>query len=1112
MCVAAYVVSGAVQGAPSASTPCLGAGGLLLDRHLALRDSPVSVALPRWQGRDLAVLVAEEGIDVEASLTGASGPFATDSPLPRQGIQRLLITRETGDVSALLKSVDQTGHPGAVRLRVFALQDDLSPDCLQWHRDLARADHLFAVAQAASRQSPAGASADPEAASSSAEQAYRQIAGSRIAREDAQARAEAQLNVAAVDYYSLSRWDEAATSAGAAAASAGAAGNSDLHARARALQAAAWLEKPENGRTFERARAVFDELAEFHRTRGEHYDEALQINLAGVSYFNEARFELAIPRYREAQALFARLGETQRAALALQNLALCEWGLGRIRQALPLFVRALRDMDASQRPTHFLLTLNNAALANQAAGHFDESLDLLDRALHLATRIGNKYYRARALFGIGVTYYGIGDRDLARQFLQDALAIWTPQLDERGRLAALRALAVIESESGELDQADRHDREALALARSSIVHDRISLKMARTALARGDLAAAEALVAPLLSEGSRAERLTQAGAWVTRAGIKARTHTPREAEVDLRRAIAVFQDLDALSDEFEARVELARALRSMGRNVEASAEIASALDRSEELGAQTANPEYRASVAGAIRPAMDLRLDLLWDDYERERRAGNPRVANEMALKALTIADAARGKSLDLQRYGVSARDPKLEGLVEERAALMRDLADRRYYLATRDDRAGQQDERARKLREEIRSLRVSLGLLDTKIARRVGSTGAALPASLEGALARLAHAEGVGAIEYWVGVNSAYAWVANRRSLTWVKLQAGEQIDAAARHFQQTLTAFATVPVRDRLLAAEDLYRLVVAPLDADLRGATTWIIVADGPLHFVPFAALRKPGPEPQYVVERAALVMTPALRHLPDTLQPPGRGQGRILLVSDPIYQASDPRLAPGLPLLARRDDESLPRLRAGSGAGTWSRLPATAREADGIRRLFVDAEVDDLRGPDANRASFLARDLSRYRYVHIAAHGVIDAEIPAMSALILGAFDRQGAVADQQIRAGDLMSKTFDADLVVLSACSTSLGRDYPDEGPMGLRYAMLARGARTVIASLWSTADELNAQLMTDMYARLIGKGRRAESALAEAMRAMLGRTPDMDPALWAPYSVYAVDN
>ena len=97
------------------------------------------------------------------------------------------------------------------------------------------------------------------------------------------------------------------------------------------------------------------------------------------------------------------------------------------------------------------------------------------------------------------------------------------------------------------------------------------------------------------------------------------------------------------------------------------------------------------------------------------------------------------------------------------------------------------------------------------------------------------------------------------------------------------------------------------------------------------------------------------------------------------------------------------------------------------------------------------------------------------------------------------------------LVALSACSTSLGPEYPDEGPMGLRYAVLARGARSVIASLWSTADELNAQLMTDMYGRLIGGGQRPERALADAMRAMLERTPNLDPGLWAPYSVYAVE-
>ena len=67
-------------------------------------------------------------------------------------------------------------------------------------------------------------------------------------------------------------------------------------------------------------------------------------------------------------------------------------------------------------------------------------------------------------------------------------------------------------------------------------------------------------------------------------------------------------------------------------------------------------------------------------------------------------------------------------------------------------------------------------------------------------------------------------------------------------------------------------------------------------------------------------------------------------------------------------------------------------------------------------------------------------------PQLSALILGAWDRNGRVNDQYVRAGDLMGRTFDAEVVVLSACDTALGREFAGDGLIGLRYAALARGA------------------------------------------------------------------
>jgi CHAT domain-containing protein len=124
-----------------------------------------------------------------------------------------------------------------------------------------------------------------------------------------------------------------------------------------------------------------------------------------------------------------------------------------------------------------------------------------------------------------------------------------------------------------------------------------------------------------------------------------------------------------------------------------------------------------------------------------------------------------------------------------------------------------------------------------------------------------------------------------------------------------------------------------------------------------------------------------------------------------------------------------------------------------------------------------------------------------------------------VTDPYLRAADLLTRTFHAQAVVLSACDTALGKEYGSEGLVGLRYAALARGAHTVVASLWPVSDAIAAKLMTDMYRGIIGSAQtsrgeaRAGSlevahALAAAMRKQLTSMPGLDPALWAPFTVY----
>jgi CHAT domain-containing protein len=163
------------------------------------------------------------------------------------------------------------------------------------------------------------------------------------------------------------------------------------------------------------------------------------------------------------------------------------------------------------------------------------------------------------------------------------------------------------------------------------------------------------------------------------------------------------------------------------------------------------------------------------------------------------------------------------------------------------------------------------------------------------------------------------------------------------------------------------------------------------------------------------------------------------------------------------------------------------------------------VDYLTGFGATRSAVLSRPLERYRYIHFAVHATTDAEIPQLSSLVLSTYDSAGRSLENRIWAGDLMARRFNARTVVLSACQTALGPDIGGEGLFSLRYVILARGAQSVIASLWAVPDRSTATLMEAFYKSLLELHRRPDSALTLAMRQMLQQGP-RDPVFWAPFT------
>jgi CHAT domain-containing protein/tetratricopeptide (TPR) repeat protein len=1110
----------------AASPACSGALGspLAVEGPLkTLGSDPEAAKIPSVVAGHLYLIqVDERDNDVLVEVLDPNGEILAraDHPERRTGTRRALVTvPESGSLVVRLTGKEHAAATGLATVQVFDLAAlQARPDCFAVLKALAAGDADYAAGQAISSGRSPSANGSAREAFLRAARAYTSAEEALGAPGDRTLRGEIELALAGVEYFDLQDWAAAAHWGQSAAGMLGSE-SPYRRARAEALLAAAWIEIGSAGPAgptvsgsgtsdLTRARQLQQQLVQFHLRRGERYDAALQLTNIGVTYLNEGTYPECVRASAASSRMFGSIHETQRRALAWQNQALCLWGLGQLPEALHWFERALADIGPEPYPRLHLIVLINTALADYALGHLDESLRLYDGALALAEKVQSARDEAYCLYGIGVNYYAIGDRQRAREFLERSLVIRTTAFDGRGRMASLRALATIDAEQGRVEQALALDQEALglAVAPSAIAHIRI--QQAAHMAAAGHPEKAEALLDEVLSRADRDGPLIQAQALLQRAIVLRGLGRPDEALADLTAARPNLHAFGGVMEEFEADLELARTLRQIGQPRPALVAVDRALGQSDAVRLQTANPELRAQLQTPLRPAYDLKLDLLRDQYEHASAAGREADANRLAAVAFATADASRARSftdIASQKYSFTARRA-LASDFRRREELYHELAARRFALDSRLERSGPDDPRARHLMSDIAELRRQVDTVNIVIARGTLPEGAPLRTHRESAGVPTPAAD-TALVSYWLGAESAYAWVVLPGEIHWVRLSAPGAIAQQAAAFHHSLTRLVDVPVEHRLQDAFALYTTILRPLEPWLSSARSWLIIPDGTLDYVPFAALRARDTQPEsFVVLHHDVAVTPAAWMLDSSHgRTPLHDGGRILLVADPVYQADDPRLGGvrNVPPASQAPAEPSP----GPSARNYTRLRYTAEEAAAISAQFPAPDVDELTGLDATRDRLLALDWSQYRFIHIATHGVVDAQVPQLSSLILGSYDARGAVADRAVRVADVSLETLTAEVAVLSACETALGTEVRSEGLVGMSSTLLARGARAVVASLWPVPDEVTARLMTEFYQHMLHDSMRPEAALATAMRSIASRERSADPALWAAFQI-----
>jgi CHAT domain-containing protein len=1078
---------------------------------------------------EVMVFARERSVDAALEITSKGKVIArTDSPIQRTGIQRLTFrVKPDADYVLAIFGKEASATPGQVEVR--ALSYAATPTnslCFEVQSVLAGADSAYAAADAAVHGRPGSKASDAPAAYQSAADRYKTAIVKLEASGPSLLLAQAEHALASVQSETYSAADSIRM-AETAARTYDAVDDKYGSAQAVALQAMALMslaQSPSQSAPTEastspaemlaRARKLLTSIVAFHEQRGESYEQGIALTFIGLAFYSEGLNDEAIGAYTRALHLFQNLGDEGWQAKVLQNIALSETELGRLSQALARYDRVLQLIRQADDPLLFAIVMNNSAYANRVFGNADVALRQYGEALDVTRSLHHAYFEAQSLHGVGSVYEMMGDREVALDYYRQALALRTAELDGPGRTASLRAVGNIMREQGNASEALAMHQEALSLAVTPFAINRIRVQVAKDyrSLDRPDEALKE--LEKILGKNAASDEMQRAYALLERGGLRTSRDMLAEAEADLRTALATFRKYEAPADEFLAWEGLAQLERKRGASERALAALDKALALIEEIRAQSANPELRATVMQPFRPAFDLKISTLAEHYFSASQGERARADQTVAMRALMTAEQARVRALaDFRSTDISA--PGLDShRGEQRRLLYKELASRRFQLEARLDKSGTDDARVKQLREEIAALRQKLDRINAEIGAASALTAARSDSHGSVAVRPIDLREIPGdtaIVEYWLGAERAIAWVLTRERLDMVDLGPTARVNDAARTYHEALRGFGSVALSERLKTGEALHRLIVLPVSELMSSKRTVLFAPDGVLHYAPFAALRtSTAASGRFLVETHDIAVIPSIRILLDEHRgrdhPPTKD---MLLVNDPVYGPDDSRLAPS-GAIAKEQEKKTSRwpmglFRGAADVSQLRRLPATAEEASAIVSLLPAGGVDRLEGFAATRDRFLKSELDRYRFIHVASHAVADSEFPQLSALILSTRDRQGREIDGRVLAADFMHVQLNADAVILSACDTALGKNVVGEGLIGLRYVVLARGARAVIGSLWPVPDQATAQLMMRFYSSLLREKASVATASSEAMRAMLAGQFN-DPSVWAAFA------
>lgn len=840
---------------------------------------------------------------------------------------------------------------------------------------------------------------------------------------------------------------------------------------------------------------VADSQGEFDRGTQEHSRALLLAERAGdrrlaaeiladtgSGLWRRAEYPQALAVLDRALALQGELGLAQECARTLVLIGRVHFKQGDYHLALDRYSNALAMQEAAGDRAGAAVTLEDIGDSYLDASAYSRAMEHFERSLALREALGDRAGQSWILSVIGTAYLVQGAFADAEQNFLRALAVAEAADDPAGRAQALYHLGLVHIRTGEYQRAVTSLATAVRLHgalgdRRAMAWDLENLGLAHHRA--GDQAGALQQYTQALAVREAIQDLRGLASTLDALGVV------QEEMGELTGALATYRRALALGEGLHLPYvcltlgRIGRVLATRGNATEARAHGRQAVDRARLLGNR------------------GLLWQALYHLAEIERRLGQREAALRALGESMAVIDDMRWEVVGGGDSGASFLDDKQVVFSDAIALLFEsgregaalEVAERARARAFLDLLATRRTEgttavaptlRGGTQRQPTRRLPDATGVGATGSRRPAGSRAWAThvesaPASLPvvRAAARRRHAT---LVEYFVGGENVYAWVANpdgRVSGTTIgcaRHDLDALVEATRRESERPRSSAEPVPAGDPW---RRLHQLLVEPLAGLLPADPEALVILapHGPLWAVPFAGLRDASG--RLFVEQHTLAYVPAFGVLVPEVRRVRPGKRHALIVGNPT--------PPSLPDL-----------------GSLPPLPAAECEAAEVAAVLGGGRVTLLTGAHATESKVRAL-APHHDWLHFATHGLIRDDSPLDSLLVLGAGGRR-ADDDGRFTVREILELDLDAELVVLSGCDTGRGRITGD-GVLGLGRAFLAAGASTILVSLSRVEDEATRELMVRFYRELIQNGGNRAAALRHAQLAAI-RKP---PANWVPF-------